>query len=239
MGIRSKLKERLFSYYLKKGMLNAIKEIEDQHKANKTNVEKAIFDINKSIQILKEEVDMFSQAIEVVEAKYGKSEEAAEISTIFPFLNLSMLDILILSKQYLSTNDKIEQNFICRTAAQHMYEFLEDGSKVLGKQIGFITDKLNNQQIDTKLKELRKSFNELKKELHTPLKRLRHNVSGHKDRDIRNQLAISNSINIDDFQENFFGFMRFFMTLTAFKRLAVDEIKKQQPIKSDTTTANN
>ena len=239
MGIRSKLKERLFAYYLKKGMLKAIKELKAEHKANKANSSNAILEINKSILLLKEEVDMFSRAIDVVEAKYGKSNEAAEVSTIFPFLNLSIIDILILSKQYLSTNDAIEKNFICRTTAQHMYEFLEDASKALGKQINLITDELSNEQIDIKLKELRKSFNGLKKDLHEPLKKLRHNVSGHKDRNIRNQLAISNAINIDEFQENFFRFIQFSFTLTAFKRLVVDEIKKRHLFESDTTTVNN
>lgn len=148
-----------------------------------------------------------------------------------------MLDIFILSKQYLSTSDTIEKNFICRTAAHHMYEFLEDGSKALGKQINFLPEKFNNSEFDLRLKELRKLFNDLKKELHSDLKKLRHNVSGHKDRDIRNQLLISSTINIVDFQKNFFLFMQFFIELNKFKKLAIDEIKKQR-LADETTKAN-
>jgi len=239
MGIKSKIKEKIYSHYFKKGMLKAIKEIKDKHKTDQANIPKILSDINKAILGIKEEVDLFSKAIDVVELKYGKHDEAAGVSTIFPFLNLSMLDILVLHKQYLSTNDSIEKNFICRTAAQHMYEFLEDSSKALGKQMNYLIGKLNDTEIDLELKALRKSFNELKAELHTSLKKLRHNVAGHKDRDIRNQLAISNAINIVDFQKNFILFMLFFITLTQFKRHVIDEISKQQIADKNTTTANS
>ena len=234
MGIKKKIRDKIYLYYLKKGMLNSINEIKEKHKTDQAKISTIISNINKAILEIKEEVDLFSKAVDQIELKYGKHSEAAEVATIFPFLNLSMLDILVLHKQYLSTTDLIEKNFICRTAAQHMYEFLEDGSKALGKQINFL-GKLNNAQISLELKGLRKSFNELKSELHQPLKKLRHNVSGHKDRDIRNQLALSNSINIIDFQKNFILFMLFFISLTQLKRHAIDEIEKHQ--KTDVTTA--
>lgn len=220
-------------------MLKAIKEIEEKHKAHEASIPKMLSDINKAIVGIKEEVDLFSKALDLIELKYGKHDEAAEVSTIFPFLNLSMLDILILHKQYVSTNDAVEKNFICRTAAQHMYEFLEDSSKALGKQMNYLIDNLNDLDINLELKELRKSFNELKAELHSPLKKLRHNVSGHKDRDIRNQLAISNTINIIDFQKNFVLFMLFFLTLTQFKKNVMDKIENRQNAEDNTTTANN
>ena len=209
-------------------MFNAIKEIKDKHKTQEANIPKILADIETTILGLKEEVDLFSKAIDVVEQQYGKHHEAAEVSTIFPFLNLSMIDIFILHKQYLNTKDIIEKNFICRTAAQHMYEFLEDCSKALGKQIGHLIGKLNDPEINVELKALRKTFNELKTELHSPLKKLRHNVSGHKDRDIRNQLAISNAINIIDFQKNFILFMLFFMTLTQFKKNLINKLEKRK-----------
>lgn len=217
-------------------MLKAIKEIKDKHEAYKAEIPKIISDINKAILGIKEEVDLFAKAIDVVEEKYGKHDEAAEISTIFPFLNLSMLDILVLHKQYLSTTDIIERNFVCRTAAQHMYEFLEDGSKALGKQMNYFTDKLNDTEINLELKALRKSFNELKTELHSYLKELRHNVSGHKDRNIRQQLAISKGINIVDFQKNFLLFMLFFIKLTLFKKNLIGKIEKQKSADTNTNT---
>ncbi|MEO7293351.1 MAG: hypothetical protein ABIW34_09635 [Ginsengibacter sp.] len=149
-------------------MLKAITEIKDKHKADHVDIPKILSDINNIILGIKEEVELFSKVIDVVELKYGKHNEAAEVSTIFPFLNLSMLDILVLHKQYLNTDDTIERNFICRTAAQHMYEFLEDGSKALGKQMNcFLIDKLNDTEIKLELNALRKSFNDLKLELHT------------------------------------------------------------------------
>src|SRR5438067_2039986 len=129
MGFKSKIKEKMYMYYLKKGVGKAIKEIKAKDTANAVDIQKIIDDIDNSIKTIQEEVNTFSKAIDLVESKYGKNDGAAEISTIFPFLNLSMLDILILHKQYLRTDDRIEKNFICRTAALHMYEFLEDSSK--------------------------------------------------------------------------------------------------------------
>jgi hypothetical protein len=223
VGIKDKIKKKIYNYYFKKGLRKALDDL-----IKEPDIPKILSDIDKTILSLKEEVDTFSKALDLVETKYGKNEEAAEVSTIFPFLNLSMLDILILHKQYLNTKDSIEKNFICRTAAQHMYEFLEDGSKALGKQMNYYTDKLNDTEINLEIKVLRKSFNELKAELHTPLKELRHNVSGHKDRNIRQQLAISNGINIIEFQKNFILFMLFFLKLTLFKKKLVGKIEKQK-----------
>lgn len=238
MGIKSRIKEKIYMHYLKKGMLKSIKEIKDKHKAQEINIPKLLSDIDVIILALKEEVEMFSKAIPIIELKYGKHAEAAEISTIFPFLDLSMLDIFILHKQYLSTKDGMEKNFICRTAAHHMYEFLEDCSKVLGNQMNQLIQNLNDDEINFELKALRKSFNELKKELHIPLKKVRHNVSGHKDRDIRNQLKISNAINIIDFQKNFLLFMIFFFELIKFKKNLTDKIEKRQIAEGNTLDFN-
>jgi hypothetical protein len=227
MGIISSIKERLFYFFLKKEITKRLNALKDKNNTHNVSIQNALDGIGKAITNLHEEVITFSKAVDLIEEEQGKNDEAAKLSTAFPFLNLSMLDILILNKQYLNTNDAIEKNFICRTSAQHMYEFLEDGAKVLGKEMNFTTQLLNNKQINICLKELRRSFNRIKDELHTPLKKLRHNVSGHKDRDIRNQLQISRSINIEDFQHNFSVFMQLFVQLTKFKRLVIDEIKEK------------
>ena len=228
MEIKSTIKAKIYSYYLKRGMIKAIKDLEKKHEANGIDIPKLLSDVNALIIKLKEEVDLYSKALEVIEGKYGKIKEASEIATVFPFLDLSFLDILILHKLYINTTDSVEKNFICRTSAQHMYEFLEDGSKVLGKQMDYIIRHLNNTQITNELTALRKAFNKLKKELHTPLKELRHNVSGHKDRDIQKQLLISNTIDLIDFQRNFILFMLFFVQLTKFKKLVQNEIIQKQ-----------
>lgn len=223
MGIKDSIKKKIYNYYFQKGLRKALKDI-----TKKPDIPEILSNIDKAILSIKEEVDTFSKALDFVEEKYGKNNEAAEVSTIFPFLNLSMLDILILHKLYLNAKDSIEKNFICRTAAQHMYEFLEDGSKALGKQMNHYTNKLNDTEINLELKAIRKSFNELKTELHIPLKELRHNVSGHKDRNIRQQLEISNGINIIDFQKNFLLFMLFFIKLTLFKKHLISAIERQK-----------
>ena len=231
--IKAKIHHRLFIYYFKKGFMRRLKELEKEYKLPEVDIPKLLIEIDGIISTIKEEVDLYSKVLNLVEDKYGKHNEAAELATIFPFLNLSMLDIMILHKQYLSTTNKIEKNFICRTAAHHMYEFLEDAAGVLGKQMNFTVDRLNNTFIDAEVKSLRKSFNELKAELHTPLKKLRHNVSGHKDRDIRNQIEISNAINLVEFQKNFVLFMLFFARFTLFKNSITDETLKRRQVIND------
>jgi len=132
----------------KKRLLKAIKEPEAKYQGKKAFAEQTISQLDKAIAIIKDETDNFSKAVELVESRSGKDNEFAEAVTVLPFLNLSILDILILSKQYLRTDDIIEKNFICRTAAHHMYEFLEDASRALGKQSNQIVGRLNNAPID-------------------------------------------------------------------------------------------
>jgi hypothetical protein len=94
--------------------------------------------------------------------------------------------------------------------------------------MNLLTKGLESPQVDQKLKELRKMFNDMKERLHDPLKKLRHNVSGHKDRDIKVQISLSKGIDTNNFGEYFFQFMHFFVALTVFKKLVVDEIKTKQ-----------
>lgn len=86
MKIWKIIKQKLFVYYLKKGIIKAMKDLEDK---NKEGMTKAHSNINEAIILIKEEVEIFSKAITEVELKYGKNIEAAEYSTIFPFLYLS------------------------------------------------------------------------------------------------------------------------------------------------------
>lgn len=233
MSYKSKIKAKIYSHYFKKGMLQAIQQLKDKNRSYEENIPKVLSDINIGISTLKNEVEAASKALGEIEQQYGKNNEAEVISTGFSFLDLSMIDIFILYRQYLSGKDEIEKNFICRTAAQHMYEFLDDASEVLGKQMSHLIENLNDDEINAELKALRKTFNELKKELQIPLKILRHNVSAHKDRDIRNQLAIINAINIIDFHRNFESLILFFITLTQFKKNIIAKIEKRRIVDDD------
>ena len=71
MGIRSKIKKKIYSYYFKKGMLKAIKEIKDKQKTDQADIPKILSDINKAILDIKEEVDLFSKAIDVVSSPFS------------------------------------------------------------------------------------------------------------------------------------------------------------------------
>jgi hypothetical protein len=227
-GIRKKIKGWLIIYFVKKELKKWIKELREQSEENKKGKANTILILNQAIKKITEEVDVFCESLEVTEAEYGKNDEAAKIATIFPFLDLSMLDIIILCRQYLSTEDKLEQNFICRTSAQHMYEFLEDGTEVFGKQIKSLVDTLNDVNLNALLKDLRIQFRSLWSKYHGTLKELRHNVSGHKDRDVRVQLKISKSIDVKQFQQLLLDFVGFFSSVTQFKLAVAEEIQKRK-----------
>jgi hypothetical protein len=109
-----------------------------------------------------------------------------------------------------------------------MYEFLEDGSKVLGKEMREAVFILQSETINNELKTLNINFNHLKKALHERLKKVRHNVSAHKDRDIRLQITLGDSIDHEEFHVHFVLFMIFYLCLKDFHRLLIDEIISKQ-----------
>ena len=82
MGIQNFIKKRVYFHYFKRGFLTSLKKLIAENEELNANT---ISTINTSILNLKEEVDLFAKVIDVVETEYGKSVEAAGISTIFPF----------------------------------------------------------------------------------------------------------------------------------------------------------
>lgn len=195
---------------------------------NKKNIRQMLAIIKKTITDMRAEANTFVAALNAFEVTHGKYPLVAEIATIFPYIELSIIDILILHRLYLINEDPMVRNFICRTAAQHMYEFLEDFGGVLGKQMNLLLNNHKTDQVVKKQIELRESFNKLKKELHKPLKEIRNNISAHKDRDIRKQIAQSDQIELVDFHLKFIKFMLFFIVYRQFKNLVFAELKKKK-----------
>jgi|GEM_PF-5171642 hypothetical protein len=66
-----------------------------------------------------------------------------------------------------------------------------DGGKIFGSQLKKYANILNVLEVEDQIDELRKLFNIIKKRNFDFLKNIRHNVSGHKDRNIRKQLIIN------------------------------------------------
>ena len=86
MNFLKRFKRKRQQNYLVKGMMSAVKEIEAKHKASSVDIPKLLANLDKGIAGINEEVELFTKALDLVETKYGKSQEAAEIATIFPFL---------------------------------------------------------------------------------------------------------------------------------------------------------
>ncbi|SFT89102.1 hypothetical protein SAMN04489724_2593 [Algoriphagus locisalis] len=161
----------------------------------------------KSIKILREEANNLIKAINQLKKIYGKNEETEELASIFAFLNLSMIDIILLFNSYLKSNSVDEKHLICRTAALHMYEFLEDGSKIFGTGLKKLSTILKASDLDADILEIRKLFFSLRKKNIDTLKVIRNNVSGHKERNVRKQITVSESIDINKFDLFFFEFL--------------------------------
>jgi hypothetical protein len=230
MGILNYIRDRRYKYYVKKGMMQAIQELQAKHKQSEINKSRILDDFSKAVSIIKEEANTFSAAVDVMESKYGKHQEAEEGSTLFAYINLSALDIILIIRLLLRTNDPDEKNFLCRTAAQHMYEFFIKGEKIFGRHIKLYSSGLKREEVDTEVNNIRSAFYRLKDEMVPSLKELRHNVSAHKDRDIRKQLSLINTLSLDEFDLKLQSFMTFYASFVLLKnkmlKVVVEEAKK-------------
>lgn len=190
------------------------------------NLNKTIKYNNSSIKILKDEALNFLEAVKLAEEKFGKDERAKEVTTIFSFINLSMIDIITLFNLYLKSNSHEEKHLICRTAALHMYEFLEDGGKIFGTDLKLFSEIHKSKDLDPEIKEIRKIFFKIKKENIELLKAIRNNVSGHKDRDIDTQIEVNNRIDVEKFHLFFFQFLYILFPYSKLKK----KLKKVHPV---------
>lgn len=227
--LKSKIHSKLIDHYIKKGIRIALKDINSKNQFTEKHKEKLIADIETLSSHLREGIYIYSSALEGVENEYGPNKYSAEEATIFPFLYLSIIDILTLMKLYLKTNNTEERIFICKTAGLHLYEFTEDAPKAFGKQIGLIIESLKDPDLKKELYNLRKSLHSLKKDLHEFLKIIRNNVSGHKDRDIRKQLKISASISLNEFENYFTRFVNLFSLIFQLNKSVTQAILKTKP----------
>ncbi|MEB2780409.1 hypothetical protein U3A58_08380 [Algoriphagus sp. C2-6-M1] len=184
----------------------------------KWHIKKFIEYNNNSINIMMVETEGFCEAVEKAESKFGKHEEAEKISTIFGFINLTLIDILTLWNMFMLAKNDNEKKLISKTACHHMYEFIKDGEKIFGVELKTYNQIFKNADIENEINELRRLFNSVKKRNETFLKEVRHNVSGHKDRNIRKQFAVIKSIDIEKFDVIFFDFMCIVMPYTDLKK---------------------
>ncbi len=122
------------------------------------NIKSTVTSNEKFIKILREEANDFINAINQVEAIHGENNEAEELISMIAFINLSMIDIILLFNLYIKSNSFEEKHLISRTAALHMYEFLEDGNKIFGKGMIKLASILKAENIKDDILRMRELF---------------------------------------------------------------------------------
>lgn len=155
--------------------------------------------INNHVPKIKNDIENLRAALLVTESKYGTDKEAYNFINSLVFIRLSFMDILILQKRLALTKDKSEENLMARLLSLQLYEFFEDMGKIFGSSYSdTILNLPNSADLTKSLNDLRKTFNEFKKEAIPILKEIRHNTIAHKDPDAFKQLNIIENININE-----------------------------------------
>jgi hypothetical protein len=109
--------------------MNVLNDMSEDEKKNFIDV------YNQLINKLTLEIPAWKLSLDKAITKHTKADTLAYHSANVPILiRLSILDILILFKQILSTNSDTEQNLFARLICAQLYEFLENVPKIFGKK---------------------------------------------------------------------------------------------------------
>lgn len=132
------------------------------------------------------QISMIRQSITKAVSKYEKKEKENAYHAInVPLLiRISIVDILILYKHFLSTKSTIEQNLFARLIYAQLYEFIEDVPEILGGQYRTHLAKMPlGKLLIEDLKKVTKIINAFKKKNHSKFQHIRNNISSHKHKD--------------------------------------------------------
>ena len=180
--------------------------------------------MNGYIAVLGTNVLVMLQAIDDVEARKGSHEDFFQHITVFMQIRFAMIDIMELYKIYFNCSDFWERNLLMRTAAIHAYEFFQNTGKLIGYTMNKHIEKIKDPLIEQSLKNLRIQFNSLKKKFESRMHEIRNAVSAHKDRNIRAQLEVINSIDDSEFDIFMVWFQLFTAQFVLFEKERNDRI---------------
>jgi hypothetical protein len=130
-------------------------------------------------------------------------EMANEISFHFAssplLLRLSLIDLCILFKLFLSNKSVAEKNTLLRIISGQLYEFSEDVQEIFGKKYRKLLNRIESSEnlVDLFNNNVIKEFHQIKKKHSDFLKIIRHNVSHHKDLDALFQYYLINDIDFN------------------------------------------
>lgn len=174
--------------------------------------------IQVTIKYLQEEIALYVDAIDYAEKTHGKNEHAYKMVTSLHFILLSFCDIMIVIK-YLSMNslDEHEKNYFARSFALLCYEFLMDSGVIFSKELQPQVDKLNNKVVSNHFVIVWSMYKSLNKNVKF-LKTIRHEIIGHKKRNIVEQHIQISSLDVKQIEGLSMQFFLFIYHMLKFKK---------------------
>ena len=152
-----------------------------KQKVEKQAKKETVININKMLIWLDIEINNFEQGIILMQQEH-KTDVVPVLINQFLFFRISFKDIMTAMKQVALSKSKSDENFLLRSLALHIYEFLDDSKDFFNKEMESSLKKLPNSDLLIKdffkLKEL---FKALKTTIFKELADIRHNTAAHKE----------------------------------------------------------
>ncbi|CDN32523.1 hypothetical protein BN938_2453 [Mucinivorans hirudinis] len=160
---------------------------------------------NKRFEVLESNILLISKVKNI--AVDDGNIEMTTLWNAFGYINLLSYDLISVGYSMILENRPWQKVYFARQVALLLYEGKEDLPELLGKY--FKTIFSSTPKADPWIEELKTHLSELnsfKSKNHEYLKKIRLNVSGHRDQNINNQLDVITSINPYDIKTLMFEF---------------------------------
>jgi len=192
------------------------------------------------INALESQIDMFEDAIKVMQAKYA-TDLIPPIFNNYLFFRLVFKDIFGLIGQLQKAQTEQEKNLTARSLALHLYEFLADtqdflGPKMKGGLTGF-DDLIRHDLLTKDLYKVKEIYKATKNKTFNQLADIRNHTSAHKDQNpllLRNKI---NNISAHDVQVHAILCTILFMTIVHFQNNVLASIIEEMNTKEGIVAA--
>ncbi len=124
-------------------------------------------------------------------ADYNKFKDTKLIWNLAGFINIISYDLKIVGRDLTFAETQWEKRYYARQASLLIYEAINDLFDLLGKDFkSILINKLDTNEIDAILLEVRKDLNLYKSKYFDSLKEIRNNSIAHRENDIFKQMEI-------------------------------------------------
>ena len=154
-------------------------------------IDNILASVTTLITFLQSQIEEFSKVVE----EFQQIRQTDIIPAIFNssiFFRITLVDILVTTKQFAKADSNEDKNIIIRNLSIHLYEFLDDTKDFFGKEMLESLKTLPDKEILIadlyKLKGINKA---VKDAILKPLGEIRHNTGAHKE---HNSLILRNRI---------------------------------------------